>query len=328
MSSLRTPAVVVCVAAMALYGDATAALSPDSRLYNPSAMATAKIEGDQHYEELRKAGVLRLRRDVIVRARARRAAAEEGGEDGPPHPPRPGLPQPPRRRLPGLRAIRRLHRRRRRTTYVRPEIEDAPLTALGRTQAKGLRVATKILSGIELVVVSPLRRAETAALSMPHLRTVVPWVGHPAVQETSGKHTCDRRRDRSEIKDDFPWVDWGLVKPERDGVWTADREQPKAVSDRAYAFLLWLRERPEREVAVATHSAWLFTLLNSCVDCADPQLAAWFLTGELRSVVLSYEDDILSDVDQQVKDAFGYTYPIPPKDDDGNVVDWAAKGDL
>ena len=122
--------------------------------------------------------------------------------------------------------------------------------------------------------------------------------------------------------------DWGLVSPERDGVWTADREQPKAVSDRAYAFLLWLRERPEREVAVATHSAWLFTLLNSCVDCADPQLAAWFLTGELRSVVLSYEDYILSDVDQQVKDAFGYTYPIPPKDDDGNVVEWAAKGDL
>ena len=331
MPHLRTPAVVVCVAAMALYGDATAALSPDSRLYNPSAMATAKIEGDQHYEELRKAGVLRLRRDVIVRARA---------PDG--------LPLKKEEKMVHLirhgqgyhNLLGDVYRDFGRSVdstgggdadnpYVRPEIEDAPLTAMGRTQAKGLRVATKILSGIELVVVSPLRRAaETAALSMPHLRTVVPWVGHPAVQETSGKHTCDRRRDRSEIKDDFPWVDWGLVSPERDGVWTADREQPKAVSDRAYAFLLWLRERPEREVAVATHSAWLFTLLNSCVDCADPQLAAWFLTGELRSVVLSYEDYILSDVDQQVKDAFGYTYPIPPKDDDGNVVEWAAKGDL
>ena len=90
----------------------------------------------------------------------------------------------------------------------------------------------------------------------------------------------------------------------------------------AFAMASTLADRGFK-VAVATHSAWLFTLLNSCVDCADPQLAAWFLTGELRTVILSFEDYVLSDMDQQVKDAYGYSYPLPPKDDDGTVLDWA-----
>ena len=48
--------------------------------------------------------------------------------------------------------------------YTRPEIEDSPLTAVGRAQARGLRATVRALGGIELVVASPLRRAiETAA---------------------------------------------------------------------------------------------------------------------------------------------------------------------
>lgn len=315
---------------MALYaGDATAALSPDSKFYSASAMKTAQIEGDQHYEELKRAGVLNIRRGVIIRARA---------PDG--------LPLKGEERIVHLirhgqgfhNLLGDLYRDFGRTVdstggdgvgegnpYTRPEIVDSPLTAVGRDQAKGLRVATRALSGIKLVVVSPLQRAvQTAALAMPHLKHKVPWVGHPAVQETSGKNTCDRRRDRSEIKDDFPWVDWSLLRSEVDDVFDpAQREAWRSVSDRAYDFLLWLRERPEREVAVATHSAWLFTLLNTVVKCDQDRLATWFLTGELRTVILSFEDYILSDMDQQVKDAYGYSYPLPPKDDDGTVLDWA-----
>lgn len=310
-----------------------AALSPDSKLYSASAMATAKIEGEQHYAELKAQQVLDIRRAVIIRAHSPDGTPLKKGQKV-------------------LHLIRHgqgfhnllgdLYRDFGKTVdstgsddgvgnpYARPEIMDSPLTQIGREQAKGLRIQTKMLEGIELVVVSPLQRAaQTAALGMPHLKRRVPWIGHPMVQETSGRNVCDRRRDKVEIKDDFPWVNWDLVTSEQDTAFDYDkRESARSVSDRGYNFLLWLRERPEEEIVVATHSAWLFTLLNTVIKTNHPDLATWFLTGELRTIIIEYEDYLLSDIDQQVKDAFGYTYPIPPKDDDGNVVEWAAKGDL
>ena len=176
--------------------------------------------------------------------------------------------------------------------YVRPEIEDSPLTAVGRQQAKALRPTTKALTGIELVVLSPLQRAaQTAALAMPHLKDIVPWIGHPLVQETSGVNVCDRRRDREEIQDDFPWVEWGRLDSEKDEFFDPDeRESARSVSDRGYDFMRWVRARPESEIIVATHSAWLFTLLNTVIESDGADLASWFLTGELRSVIVSFED--------------------------------------
>ena len=43
----------------------------------------------------------------------------------------------------------------------------------------------------------------------------------------------------------------------------------------------WVRARPESEIIVATHSAWLFTLLNTVIEADSADLSSWFLTGEL-----------------------------------------------
>merc|ERR1712054_511618 len=92
------------------------------------------------------------------------------------------------------------------------------------------------------------------------------------------------------IKADFPKVDWSHIVDEDDPLWTEERESSQVLADRAYSFMMWLRTRPEKEVAVVTHSAWLFNLLNTTVECEDQELAQWFLTGELRSVVLEFSD--------------------------------------
>lgn len=41
---------------------------------------------------------------------------------------------------------------------------------------------------------------------------------------------------------------------------------------------------------VATHSAWLFALLNAVVDCDDEGSKRWFATGEMRSFVFCFVD--------------------------------------
>lgn len=306
--------------AMAAHFDVTTALSKDSRYYSESAVATAKIEGAQHYEELEKQGVLSIARSVVIRGRA---------PDG----------RPLKKNEKLLHLIRHgqgfhnllgdVYRDFGATVdstggegpgvnpYARPEIADSPLTAVGREQAKALRRHAMALEGAECVVVSPLQRAvQTAALGLPHLKRRVDWIGHPLVQETSGVNVCDRRRDKEEIAEDFPWVRWDLVTTETDEAFSFEkRESARAVSDRGYEFLLWLKHAtPYDNVVVATHSAWLFTLLNTVIRC-DGDLANWFLTGELRSIIVSYEEtESDADADARIKEKFGYTYALPNED--------------
>ncbi|CAE8613895.1 unnamed protein product, partial [Polarella glacialis] len=175
--------------------------------------------------------------------------------------------------------------------YTR-QLFDPPLTTTGRDQAKALRPVTRALEGIDLVVVSPLQRAvQTAALGMPHLKQTVCWIAHEDCMETSGTSVCDKRRDSDEIGEDFPWLDLSLLTEPEDPLWTPDaRETCRAVSDRTHSFALWLRDRQESNIVVATHSAWLFTLLNTAVDCEPRELNQWFHTGELRSVVFEFVD--------------------------------------
>eukprot|EP00958_Prasinococcus_capsulatus_P020339 scaffold2639_cov385-Prasinococcus_capsulatus_cf.AAC.3 len=57
---------------------------------------------------------------------------------------------------------------------------------------------------------------------------------------------------------------------------------------RSYQFFMWLRQRPEKEVVLATHSAWLMTTLNAVIECEHEDLSSWFLTGEMRSMYVTF----------------------------------------
>eukprot|EP01065_Artemidia_motanka_P011709 TRINITY_DN16370_c0_g1_i1.p1 TRINITY_DN16370_c0_g1~~TRINITY_DN16370_c0_g1_i1.p1 ORF type:complete len:256 (+),score=46.50 TRINITY_DN16370_c0_g1_i1:127-894(+) len=171
------------------------------------------------------------------------------------------------------------------TPYTRPELVDPPLTEKGRQQAKdAFRIASE--TSPELIVSSPLRRAVETCVMAYRGHSGVPRVFHEDVREQAGKHTCDKRRDTEEIVAEFPLFDASAI-PERDVLWTEVRESKKELADRGASFMQWLKARPERNIAVVTHSAWLAALLNCVVDCSGcPEYAAWFGTGELRSVGL------------------------------------------
>ena len=54
-----------------------------------------------------------------------------------------------------------------------------------------------------------------------------------------------------------------------------------------------LHHRSEAEIGVATHSAFLYALMNITLITGDESgagLSAWFYTGEMRSVWLWFED--------------------------------------
>jgi broad specificity phosphatase PhoE len=186
--------------------------------------------------------------------------------------------------------------------YTMPELVDAPLTEKGRQQAIELQpIAQSMTPQPQLVVLSPNCRAlHTGCLVFEHLssplhnnnngRPSVPFIAHEMVREEHGVHVCDQRRSGKRQALEFPHVDFSLLSTDEDTLWRPDHRETKIeVADRVYEFLVWLSTRPEQHVGVASHSAWLLTLFNACMDCQnDPKLLDWFQTGELRSVVLEF----------------------------------------
>ncbi|CAE7727180.1 unnamed protein product [Symbiodinium microadriaticum] len=173
--------------------------------------------------------------------------------------------------------------------YNIPEVFDPPLTEIGRQQAKALQSRARETKA-ELVVVSPMSRAlMTSNIAFAHCIGHVPFLAHESCKEKSHGNSCDYRRSASDAKQDFPNVDFSLIPEEDPLLSTLHMESDLEVAERAYDFMLWLRNRSETEIVVSTHSAWLFSLFNAVLKCDDPALSEWFVNGEMRSVVVNFQ---------------------------------------
>ncbi|KAJ4456326.1 putative Histidine phosphatase superfamily; clade-1 [Paratrimastix pyriformis] len=131
---------------------------------------------------------------------------------------------------------------------------DPELTPLGRSQAAQTRDAlgqTAIEN--ELCVVSPLSRAlQTSYIIFPTL----PKICLEVVREMIGEHPCDRRRSQTELQALYPDLTFCLDGDE-DVLYSPAREPASEVANRARRFLKWLRDQPQRTVAVVTHDHFL-----------------------------------------------------------------------
>ena len=117
------------------------------------------------------------------------------------------------------------------------------------------------------------------------------YLANEDCRERLGPSSCDSRRSRAEASAAFPGVDFSLLKSDVDGRWRAGAVEPEAeVVFRGREFLQWLMSLPQTNIAVVTHSAFLwFTLSLFGVENARPvreRLQRWYENCEMRSVVL------------------------------------------
>lgn len=183
---------------------------------------------------------------------------------------------------------------------------DARLTQKGIRQAKKLReMLSRRASGgrpftaFELVVVSPLTRAlETAQqvfsespgtygevmIPPPHI-----FVSEDC-RERYGRYVCDGRRSVSELFEEFPTYDFSEIPTDIDELHGDERESSVEVGERALRLLGWLSRRPERCIAVVTHSEFLRHLFGQFGDTLHEEdrscLQRKAANCELRSIVL------------------------------------------
>lgn len=184
--------------------------------------------------------------------------------------------------------------------------QDAKLTATGIEQC--LKVRKELLTDVhpELVVVSPFTRTLQTAHIMfggggGGAAHVPPFVVHDLCGERRGKFTCDKRRDKTEIireikhlydytGDRIDFDSFGYPT-QADEAWTEEREADDSVTTRAIAMMQWLGTRPEKDIAVVTHSSWLkhlFRAFGKQIDEKDQsKLHRVSGNAEVRSITLA-----------------------------------------
>ncbi|KAF2706222.1 phosphoglycerate mutase-like protein [Pleomassaria siparia CBS 279.74] len=169
-------------------------------------------------------------------------------------------------------------------------IPDPPLTAKGKSQCHALQSTFEHHNAIDLVLASPLRRTiQTAALSFGRTlaRNEVPFVLLPLLQEVSdsgsdtGSAPDELKRGISElfandgIEFDLGKIDFGAVHEEWDsktGIYAYTKE---AISQRASDLRKYMFKRPETNILVVTHGAFLHFLTEDW-DVSDPMTSNLF----------------------------------------------------
>ncbi|KAK9166161.1 hypothetical protein Scep_001352 [Stephania cephalantha] len=205
--------------------------------------------------------------------------------------------------------------------FLSPSLFDAHLTPLGWQQVDNLREhvhVSGLLKRIELVIASPLLRTLQTAVGvfggegyvdgMNVLPLMVanagnsgrsaysssncpPFIAVELCREHLGVRPCDSRRSISEYGPLFPAIDFSLIEDDEDVWWKADvREPNEDVAARGMKFLNWLWTREEKEIAVVTHSGFLFHTLKEygkgCHPMMKEEICKHFANCELRSMVL------------------------------------------
>ncbi|THG08009.1 hypothetical protein TEA_029377 [Camellia sinensis var. sinensis] len=221
--------------------------------------------------------------------------------------------------------------------YMSPEYFDAQITPLGWQQVDNLRKhaqSSGLFKRIDLVITSPLlsQIRHTLVINFIHW-VMITYYGIAGlckqlleylVVETMqmGIHPCDRRRSISDYECLFPAVDFSLAKSDEDILWKANiRETEEELTARGMKFMNWLWTRKEKEIAIVTHSGFLFHALsavgNDCHPVIKKEISKRFANCELRSMVIV--DKSMSGLDPPT---MNYPGKIPPGPDaPSDVVD-------
>ena len=135
---------------------------------------------------------------------------------------------------------------------------------------------------VEAIIVSPMSRClQTAMLSFPHHYVggadgpasdfaSVPFIAHESWRETTN-FLCDSRRSISDLRKDFPLVDFDTISHEDDPIWTKyesifgahdefdglrESKDGAHLAQRAEEAWCFLASRPETNLAICGHSAF------------------------------------------------------------------------
>ena len=158
--------------------------------------------------------------------------------------------------------------------YTLEECFDSPLVEKGLEQAQELGQEWDELSTIQKVFVSPLTRTLQTSQGIFKNHSEVKIIALDQIKEfPQGIEICNKRREKQELQEMFPNIDFSQLDSESDEMWRTERvENIDELKHRVKDFKEFLKSLEETEIAVVSHSAILNQILYGTIGNETTQL--------------------------------------------------------
>lgn len=151
--------------------------------------------------------------------------------------------------------------------YYMKEITDPKLTNTGESQALHLGNNFKDINSVELVIVSPLMRCLQTATNIFLGHNVEMIACEEAREFPMGLQYANKRSNKSLLRKEFPHVNFINLKTDEDVLWNSERlETLDELNTRTENLYTYIKKRPEKNIAVVSHSTFIMNALHNNVD--------------------------------------------------------------
>ena len=155
------------------------------------------------------------------------------------------------------------------------DIRDTQLMQKGVEQATSLANTWKDINTIELVVSSPsIRTLDTALLVFKNTNHKI-LAFDDILEYPLGSEECNRRKDKSVLKTLYPQIDFSNILYEK-LPWNYTNEPIESLHERQKKFLNWIKQRPEKNICVISHSSFIGDLKDGVIGDEEHELKHCF----------------------------------------------------
>ena len=157
--------------------------------------------------------------------------------------------------------------------YTLPKYRDTPLVGKGNFESLGLGKTWGKKEDIDIIFVSPLTRTIQTAANI-FKNTNITMMGNDNIMEyPQAIEECNHRLSKNELKVKYPNVDFSNI-PEESTYWKypPNVESFFDLKERSDHFKEMLRERPEQNICLVSHSTFLKEFLLGNVGNVEEEL--------------------------------------------------------
>lgn len=160
------------------------------------------------------------------------------------------------------------------------DFKDTPLIDKGRVEAVKLGIEWKKLFSVELVLVSPLSRTlDTAKYIFQDYQNVPMIALDELMEHPQAEELCNQRFDKTELINRYPNVDFSNISEDPKIFWDRRHIHKKELlklNKRIDAFKEFVKSRPEKTIAIVSHSSLLGHMLYNKIGDEDNELKHCF----------------------------------------------------
>ncbi|OAE34076.1 hypothetical protein AXG93_4280s1270 [Marchantia polymorpha subsp. ruderalis] len=190
--------------------------------------------------------------------------------------------------------------------YLSPDYFDASLTAKGWQQVTALRNHVRsvgIADSLQLVVVSPLTRTMQTAVGIFGGEDIVNGAdAGPALMVDGSLY--DRPKPKSASRD---WLYLSTqVEEDEDVLWSpTERETKEQLFGRTKKFVEWILKRKETDIAVVSHSGFIFQFMTAVLlKRKETDIAVVSHSSFLRHLMATFGDGCSAQVKSELHNYF------------------------